>query len=296
MKQRIRRLTLAAGCMTLVGALIIAGFIVALTLQLAPQTLDPRPRTVTLPPDTTLTDVRDVEFTTTDGVTLRGWYVLSQHGAAVLLAHGYGADRRDLFPEAELLHAAGYGVLLFDLRGHGESDPVQRTVGDRERHGIRAAVDWLSAQPYVDPARIGAICFSKGAAAVVGAAADDDRLQAVVIEASFDTLDAVIRANSSTFGPLTLLPARWAIRRAGVDIDDVRPVDDLCRISPRPVLLIYGDQDGVVPPGAAAAMFAAACDPAETWLISGAGHHNYTQTLPDEYPARLIAFFERWLR
>lgn len=296
MNTRIRNLALAAGCMALLGALVIVGFIVGVTLHLAPKTLDPDPGPVMLSPDSTLTDLRDVEFTTSDGVTLRGWYAPSVHGAAVLLAHGFGGDRRDLLPEAELLHMQGYGVLLFDLRGHGLSDPVMRTVGERERRDIRVAVDWLSAQPDVDPARIGAIGFSMGAASVIGAAAEDERIRAVVAEASFDTLDAVIRKNSSVFGPLTLLPSRWALERAGLRIDAVRPVDDLCRISPRPVLLIYGDQDDVVPDGAADAMFAAACDPAETWLIPGAGHHNYTNTVPDAYAARLVAFFDSALR
>jgi pimeloyl-ACP methyl ester carboxylesterase len=79
------------------------------------------------------------------------------------------------------------------------------------------------------------------------------------------------------------------------NINDVRPVDDLCKISPRPVFLIYGDQDNVLPPGTAQRMFAAACEPVETWLIHGIGHVYYRDHKTPGYEERILAFFEKGL-
>ncbi len=65
---------------------------------------------------------RPVTLRTADGLRLRGWYVPSRNGAAVALLHGTGGNRTGVAAHARLLARRGYGVLLFDLRGHGASD------------------------------------------------------------------------------------------------------------------------------------------------------------------------------
>ena len=86
-----------------------------------------------------------------------------------------------------------------------------------------------------------------------------------------------------------------AMRNAlnGIDIDGVRPIDDLCAIGPRPLLLIYGDRDADVPPGTPQAMFDAVCEGADLWIVDGAGHQNITEVAPDAYADRLLSFFEK---
>ena len=130
-----------------------------------------------------------------------------------------------------------------------------------------------------------------GAATLAQVAAGDDRLGAVVLEAAFPALKGEIRFRSRVFGVLSQVPVLRVMRRAGVDVDGVRPIDDLCGIAPRPVLLIYGERDTFVPPGTAQAMYGAACDPVDLWIVAGAGHQNYSEVVPDEYAARLLSFF-----
>jgi O-acetyl-ADP-ribose deacetylase (regulator of RNase III)/dienelactone hydrolase len=184
---------------------------------------------------------------------------------------------------------------VFDLRGHGESQSARITLGHHEQRDLAAALDFVAAQPGVDPDRIGGLGFSMGGAALTLTAATDERLRAVVIEAAFASLEDVIDDKAGLLGPLTQIPARWAIKHEGVDIDSVRPVDALCNISPRPVFLIHGGADDTVPPGSQQRMFDAVCEPADTWLIPAAAHQNYTEVVPDEYAARLLDFFERSL-
>jgi dipeptidyl aminopeptidase/acylaminoacyl peptidase len=291
-----RNMAIALGLALLAGSGAVVVFIGVTAAHLTAAAFDPPVIPLNRTPrDAGITDYREVTFTSEDGITLRGWYISSRNGAAVILAHGFGGNRLDLLPEAALLAGHGYGVLLFDFRGHGASDEAQITVGYHEQRDLTAAIDLVSAQPDVDPQRIGAIGFSMGGATLAHVAAWDTRLKAVVIESAFDSQDHVIRDKAGVLGPLTEIPALWAIQRKGIDIGAVRPVDDVCRISPRLVLLIYGDQDRTIPPGAQRAMFAAACGSEETWLVADAGHQNFMEVAPDAYSVRLLDFFARGL-
>ncbi len=291
--QRWRCAALAAGVAGLTGGAVAAGGLAWLVAYGVRGALHPpRSNIYHTPFDAGIVDYRGVQFLTADGITLRGWYAPSRNGAAVLLAHGYGDNRVDMLAEFVTLAAQGYGVLGFDLRGHGMSAPALVTLGDRERRDIRAALEFLCAQPDVDPDRVGGIGFSSGGAALACVAADDQRLRVVVLEATFPALRDLLHALARPLGAVGRRAVVWRMRRCGVDVDAVRPVDALPRISPRPVLLIYGDQDTLVPPPLQARMIAAAREPVEVWRVLPARHQNFAEVVPEEYAARLIAFFD----
>lgn len=125
---------------------------------------------------------RDVEFRTGDGVRLSGWYVPSRAGAAVVLVHGAGSTRSSVLDHAVVLGRAGYGVLLFDARGHGRSGGRAMDFGWYGDADIAAAVTFLQAEPDVDDERIAAVGMSMGGEEAIGAAAGDARIKAVVAE------------------------------------------------------------------------------------------------------------------
>jgi dipeptidyl aminopeptidase/acylaminoacyl peptidase len=291
-----RNLALAALLALVSGGCVLTAALAVILVDNIDRLLKP-PRTpiTQTPPDYGITTYRDLTVTSSDGITLRGWYIPSQNGAAVILAHGYVDNRAFLLPEAAFLSRTGYGVLLFDFRGHGDSGTAIVTLGDHEQRDLLAALDFVVAQPDVDPDRIGGLGFSMGAATLAGVAAEDDRLRAVVIESSYATLNAVLKERMNLPGVLRDPLVRVIEWQAHANINDVRPVDDLCKISPRPVFLIYGDQDNVLPPGTAQRMFAAACEPVETWLIHGIGHVYFRDHQTPGYEERILAFFEKGL-
>jgi hypothetical protein len=90
---------------------------------------------------------RDVAFETSDGLTLRGWYIPSRNGAAVISFPGRAASQK----RAKMLADHGYGVLLFDRRGEGESDGDPNLFGWEGERDAHAAVAFLQRQPDVDP-------------------------------------------------------------------------------------------------------------------------------------------------
>jgi hypothetical protein len=82
-----------------------------------------------------------VAFPASDGVRLSGWYVPSRNGAAIVLVHGGGGDRQGTVRHARMLAKAGYGVLLYDARGRGES------AGTRTRSGGAGTVTSAAPSP-----------------------------------------------------------------------------------------------------------------------------------------------------
>ena len=248
------------------------------------------------PGDMDIASHQEISFLTADGLTLHGWYTPSENGAAAILAHGHGANRASMASEAWILARHGYGVLMFDFRAHGESEGDIATLGEQETLDLEAALDFVAAQPDVDPERISALGFSMGAVTVAEVAARNPQIRAVVTEAPFPTLRDEVRFRTHALPLLAPIAIWWGKREAGTDVDSVRPVNEICNISPRPVLLIYGTEDKAVLPDGAQQMFAAACEPKTLWLIEGAGHGAYHQVVGQEYENRLIAFFDESLR
>ena len=239
----------------------------------------------------TLPQMEEVSFHTSDGLTLRGWYVPSRNRAAVILVHGGAGDRASLLPEAQHLAARGFGVLTFDRRASGESDGETTTWGIQEQRDVGASLDFVSARADVDPARIGVVGFSIGASAVAMQASRDRRAAAVLLLAVWPSLDEEVRYKARHFGPLTALPALWAFRHAGLDVDEVRPVSALAAVAPRPLMLVSGSEDEDTPPAIMERVHAAAAG-STLWIVPGAHHGDYAEVSREEYPRRFVGFFE----
>ena len=235
-------------------------------------------------------------FRASDGVLLQGWYRAPRLPAAVLLVHGHGANRMQMLDQAELLVAEGYGVLLFDMRAHGESGGQLSTQGAYEQLDVGAALAALRAQPGMADARIGAIGFSAGGIALAGAAARDERLAALVLQAAAPTL----RENHDADFPKDRPGERWMSRALHEQtgkfrIADVRPIDHVPRLAKRPLLLVYGEHDPLFSKAMRERMLQAAGDAASLWVVPGAGHGHYLEADRAGYVARVLPFLRRAL-
>ena len=120
---------------------------------------------------------QDVTFRSTDGLKLAGWYRPSTNGASIIVAHGGGSDRRGAVAHASMLARHGYGVLLYDARGRGESEAI-RTLRLGLGEGRHGAVAFLKSRPDVSDGRIGGLGLSSGADALVDVAATNPDLRA----------------------------------------------------------------------------------------------------------------------
>jgi uncharacterized protein len=238
-----------------------------------------------------LPGVETVAFGDRQGAVLHGWYVPSKNRAGIVLLHGAGGDRASLLPEARQLVSRGFGVLTFDWPGHGESDgEIHWSAG--ESRALVGAIDFLSAQADVDTTRIAAFGFSMGGAVLARVAPSDGRLCAVAFAGTPSDQVKQIDWENRQWGPLSQLPALWAVQRGGVPVYNDQPKDNIAAIAPRPVLIISGAQDETVPLLLAHELFAAARGPKELLVVDGAGHGGYASAPGSTYLDRVTGFFE----
>lgn len=106
--------------------------------------------------------IQRVHLQTIDNLTLTGWYIPPKNGAVIILQHGYRANSSEMLPIGLMLAKHGYGVLLFDFRGHGKSEGNTVTLGLNEIQDTDAAVSFLLEQPELN--KIGLIGNSMGGA------------------------------------------------------------------------------------------------------------------------------------
>jgi fermentation-respiration switch protein FrsA (DUF1100 family) len=139
-----------------------------------------------------------------------------------------------------------------------------------------------------------------GAAATIKAAAVCPEIAAVVADSSYAAFVDAVRYSFRQvavlphypFAPLALRCARWIVN---ADARQLRPVDLIRHVSPRPILITHGMADEIVPAQHARLLFQAAEEPKELWLVPDAGHVGARDTHPDAYFTRIEAFLREAL-
>lgn len=182
-------------------------------------------------------EYEDVAFAATDGIDLSGWFVPPPGGGpapAIAFVHGWLWNRLgnvagrvpftdrdvDFLPAARGLHDAGFGVLLFDVRNHGQSGgspPI--TYGPREAADFCGAVEYLRSRDDVDGKRIGAVGTSMGGNIVLYGAPECQPVRAIlaVQPTRLATFNAnFARGELGPLGPKLLAPVDvlYALMRA----------------------------------------------------------------------------------
>jgi hypothetical protein len=237
---------------------------------------------------------RDVALTASDGLRLRAWYVPSRNGAAVIAFPG----RAKPVPHARMLVRHGYGVLLLDRRGEGESEGDYNAFGWSGERDLRAAIDFLRRQPDVDPDRIGGLGLSVGGELLLQAAAHTPALRAVVSEGAGQRSLAEHLENPELGRVQRWATGMLAQTAAVAVLSNSAPPDDLAdlmpRIAPRPTLLVQavdGNPDEVLNEVYARRGGRSS----ERWLVAKGGHTGALQAIPAEYERRIVSFFDRAL-
>jgi uncharacterized protein len=273
-------------------AIIAGGFVL---LSLVSFWLAVRPPRIAVPlrPDEFRLSVEDVTITAADGVKLAGWLAARPGASALVLLHGYPAEKADLLPLAAAL-APRFTVLLLDQRYFGASGGRATTIGFRERDDLRRAIDFLASRGFRD---VGVFGLSLGGAVALLAAAEDSRIRAVVAYAPFADLRSLAH---DLYGwlwvlkyPFVLLLRGWSFLFFGHDITAVSPERAAATITV-PVLLIASRSDEQIPFAHAERLGRAlAGNPRAELMTMDHGRHG---ELPAGFAARLAEFFLLYVR
>jgi fermentation-respiration switch protein FrsA (DUF1100 family) len=235
-------------------------------------------------------EFQDIKLVTEDGVTLSAWYTSPKNGAVILVAHGYGDHRAEDFYALFANH--GYGVVAWDFRAHGKSGGDFSSLGYFETLDVKAALDFALAQPGAE--HVGAWGGSMGAVTMIRAMAQYPQIEALIADSPFVTLEEEMDLQVP-FPMMRSLIHFFAEQETGISPDMVNPLTDIASISPRPVFIIQGMADGMVPLNSAQRLYDAAGEPRQLWLEDDVPHLNMYAYYKERYTKRTIKFFDEYL-
>jgi dienelactone hydrolase len=281
---------IGAGALVVVATVLatfIAGVAIAATNVPRPD-IDRQPTSVGL-------HAVDVALRTPDGVTLAAWYVPSSNRAAVVLLHGAGSTRSDVLDHAAVLADAGFGVLMVDARGHGESDGRAMDLGWYGDADIAAATSYLQTRPDVNPGRIGAVGMSMGGEEAIGASRSNRLIRAVVAEGATARNAGDEAWLSDQYGLRgTVQEQLERLQDRFTDLLTSASVPTSLRAAvegsgdTRYLLIAAGNQPDEE--HAAKHLAAGAPDRVTIWTVAGAGHTDGLTAARNEWTTRVIAF------
>jgi len=183
----------------------------------------------------------EVVFRTSRGLKLSGALLSPDEKLrdVVVFAHGTGSSKSSPRNRgiAESLLDAGIASFLFDFTGHGKSDGVtEQSTEDQQFDDLVSALDYVGSQVFVQPRFIGVNGSSTGGTVAIRAAAEDPRIQVMVLRVprSFDIIQ---------YAPMVQAPT----------------------------LILQGSKDEIVLPEAKEIHEALTCTK-ELRIIEGAGH------------------------
>ncbi|GCF11355.1 alpha/beta hydrolase [Dictyobacter arantiisoli] len=231
---------------------------------------------------------------------VNGWYIPhAEATSTIIVSPGYRSTKTDVLGLCALLWKAGHNILVFEYYGHGTVVGMPVTLGYREINDFLGAVAY--ARKRSPEARLGVVGYSMGAAVSIMGTARSPEIQALVADSAFATHRSVVEYAVSRTLHLPFVIFDWATDlilwwRAGYHFNQVEPLRDIGRITPRPIMLIHGMKDSIVDPHDAALLYKAAGEPKELWLAPDVEHCGVYFSDRAEYVRLLTEFFDLYLK
>ncbi|MDO8803773.1 MAG: alpha/beta hydrolase [Elusimicrobiota bacterium] len=240
-----------------------------------------------------------VEFSTADGVRLKGWYIPAAgegSGRTIIFCHGWGSNRGEMLRDTWFLGELGFNLFYFDFRASGESKGSVSSVGYLETRDFDAAYEFLKAnRPHAAEA-VGVFGASMGGSVAVYAAAKYPELVCLLTENTFLSYNKVVanwswRRLKMPYFPLVALTMFFVRRKLKADPEPYSPLYNVGKIK-LPVLFVNGDHDDLVPLSDAEALFGLCrSEKKQMWVIAGASHSKCAEVGGEVYRGKVAAFF-----
>ena len=232
-----------------------------------------------------------------------------QSGMGLVCIHGGGRDRRAWLRHLPLFQKHGYSALLFDFREHGLSSGSSRgfTYGMKERYDVVAAVKYMrEVRGFKHVAVVGT---SVGGASAIMAGAIDPTIDVIVAENPILTcaqlqdgyLRSIVggyfshtRISNHIFRFFRFVCSNWLNLRIGNKPSKAcQAAHVIHKLSPRPVFLMHGTYDDVVPPSHSERLYERAAEPKELWICPQADHCCLYNQDPMGFETKLMGFLHR---
>ena len=244
----------------------------------------------------------DVSFKSRDGLTLKGWWFPAPGATkAVVMVHGKDQNRIDSSFDpgriARALLADGWSVLLFEMRGHGQSEGLRWGLGEFEPNDILGAIDLAAQKTNVPRGRVATIGESMGGGSVLMTVGRDPSIGPVVTDSAYASGPVVVNEVGPQYSglPAFFTPGLVLMARVvyGIDIGSVVPTDVVRAHPERAFFFIQCVDDGTVAMHHGLDLKAASANPnTQLWLVKDCGHVKAFITHPQEWTTRVLAFLD----
>lgn len=234
---------------------------------------------------------------------MAGWFIPSKHGAnrpTVIVAHGWNSSRYRVLRYTAPLIDAGYNVLMYDARSHGDSEAMDAPSGLSFRDDVIAAVEYARSRPDVDSNRIALLGHSLGAFGSVLALLQDVPVRAIVTDSMPVHMETMVKAelNRRRFPHFPLayaIPRIWLIR-SRISAGIFRRNTIVAALNNRnntPVLMIHSRGDDYIPRAELDYVLKRVTNPPEHLFVDSQGHSS-SETDP-RFWERVLPFLQQHL-
>jgi len=241
-------------------------------------------------------DADILDINSFDDLTLKAQYIEQESEKKVILAHGFNQSGSDMGKLTKFYHEQGFDILLPDARGHGESEGAYIGYGWHDRLDY---LDWIDV--LIDEYHAEEIILhgnSMGAAVVLMTSGEElpDQVKAIVADSSYSTLEEELIHqlkhiyNLPSF-PLLNVTSMVTKVRAGYTFKEVSAIDQVQK-NTRPLFIIHGDADDLVPTEMGHRIYEAAGGEKELWIVPDAGHTKAFDIVSEEFQDRVEAFIK----
>jgi len=225
-------------------------------------------------------EYEDVSWKTSDGLNIKGWFIPASSDNAVLIAHGLGANKSNFIGTAAFWHHLGFNVLIFDFRGHGDSDGHTVSFGYRERLDIVGGWKYLTQIKKFRADKIVGYGVSFGGAAMIHADNQIHGFHQLIIDSSFASLDTMAQHIideepivpyffRQPFKEIALFFVRLDL---GFDIREKSPENVVSNLTGTPILFIHGKGDPLIQWTQSERLFDRAGEPKQIIILNTQGH------------------------
>lgn len=231
-----------------------------------------------------------IEFTASDGVSIKGYFFPGATPAAVIVLPAFNNSRGSELHYAQILNSAGFSVVTLNSRVC--SSPGRVSLGYDEVLDAQAAYAYLKTRSDVDAQRVGLFGFSSAGATAIMAAARMPDIRSVVAMGGYHNYADALGKSDQFLVNLYQQGVRWAYRLfTGHDISVLDPLSSIEKLPPRPLFLIYGSREVSLP--GARIMLERALSlgiDAHLWVMEGADHGDYVVLDPEGFREQVVRF------
>ena len=286
------------------GVALAALIIVLICQHTAKRVLHPKAKRkpIYLRPDELNVPYQEVTFQTSDGISLKGWWIEATEPSAktIILMHGWGMNRSDILKYTCFLREVGFNLFYFDFRALGESGGTMSSIGYLELKDVRAAIQFVQQHYPHQCQRLGLYGLSLGGMVALTEASRNPQIVCVAAEAPYYSFRRVVTRWAWVhyhipYFPLIPIVLHYIRRQLGANPERYSPKYTIGKIAPRPVLLIHGRHDNLVPAAQARRLYRRAGEPKTLWLVPGARHNKCGEVGGFAYKQRLADFFRTHL-